>query len=52
MSDQQTDMAQDINFDDFNLSEAPHPDTAESQNRDSAPRYDFAAGQQRRKPAR
>ena len=41
MSDQQTDLAQDLNFDDFNLSEAPQPDTTESQNRDSAPRYDL-----------
>lgn len=41
MSDQQTDLAQDLNFDDFNLSEAPQPDTVESQNRDSAPRYDL-----------
>ena len=35
MSDQQTDLAQDLNFDDFNLSEAPQTDTTESQNRDS-----------------
>ncbi|NLS52815.1 flagellar motor switch protein FliN [Hafnia alvei] len=41
MSDQQTDLAQDLNFDDFNLSEAPQTDTAESQNRDGAPRYDL-----------
>lgn len=41
MSDQQTDLAQDLNFDDFNLSEAPQTDTTESQNRDSAPRYDL-----------
>lgn len=41
MSDQQTDLAQELNFDDFTLSEAPKSESAENQARENNIRYDL-----------